>query len=67
MRHVDNQAGQICLWIEVDPEAPKVSQWFHIFGTGHTLQPDMEYLGSVLVGGFVWHIFAEEGSELTNG
>ena len=49
----------ICLWVLVDPEAPKVSRMFYVVGTGHPI-PKLYltlYLGTVFDGPYVWHVF----------
>lgn len=59
IKYVDNQNGQITFWAEVDQLANKHElRGFNVFGTGHTIDDDsMEYVGTVQLHGFVWHIY----------
>ena len=51
----------IQLWAAVDPARPKEDRLFAVVGTGNPApEPDdAEYVGSVIDGPFVWHVFAE--------
>jgi hypothetical protein len=66
-RHVDEQNGDICVWVEVDPEQPKVSRHFEVYGTGHPIKYDMgasrDYLGTVKLegGALVFHVYEYTG------
>lgn len=51
------QAGGPTVWALVDPSAEKVYRTVHIVGTGHEVPPHTVYVGSVIDGPFVWHIF----------
>lgn len=61
VRLVAVQGHALCLWAEVDPEAPLSSRTFRIYGTGHPiLTTDDEilfYVGSVVMDPFVWHVY----------
>lgn len=48
----------ICLWAIVDPDAEQEERTFEIIGTGNhvSLRP-REYIATVQLGLFVWHIF----------
>ena len=66
VRHVDEQNGQVMLWIEVDPAAELTRRTFQIIGTGHEeIEPGFVYLGTVPIGPFVWHVYetTARGSE----
>lgn len=61
--YVDNQGGPT-LWALVDTDNPSVERLICIVGTGHPIPgPEISgrfayaYVGSVLDGPFVWHIF----------
>jgi hypothetical protein len=57
--HVAAQFNIPCLWVEVDPTAPKVDRQFEIFGTGHPIpEADRDYLGSYFLdgGSLVFHV-----------
>lgn len=62
--HIGDQAGTICLWALVDPDAPRVSRWLRIAGTGHPIAGAVRHLGSVVTygGALVWHVFEEAAS-----
>lgn len=57
---VQMQAGQPCLWAQVDPQAEKGPRYIWIVGTGHEL-PDfvMRYIGTFQMhqGALVFHVF----------
>lgn len=45
--HVHEQGGDVCLWAEVDPAAPKVDRVVLVFGTGHPIRHEqIEYVGT---------------------
>jgi len=66
VRAVMMQRGVLCLWAEVDPLSTVVSHAFYIVGTGHQLPdvPYLYYLGSVIDGSLVWHVYQELRAEL---
>lgn len=46
------------IWVQVMPGEPLVEYNFASIGTGHGVVPDgYEYLDSITVHGFVWHVF----------
>lgn len=54
------QAGQLCIWCLVNPEAGEVNRAFKIHGTGHhNIMPYEKYVGSVVdeQTASVWHLF----------
>jgi len=53
--------GQLCLWALVDPELDLLPLEVVIVGTGHRsyLIEHLRFLGSVVQGSFVWHVFVE--------
>jgi len=61
--HVDEQFGEICVWIEVDPDEIKEERHFEVYGTGHLIKYDIgtdrNYLGSVKLenGALIFHIY----------
>jgi len=60
--HVDVQYEQITFWARVDSFAAQEQRRFIVAGTGHELPPiDLKHLGTVQVGGFVWHVFEVKG------
>lgn len=57
---IQDQGGKLCLWAEVDPEAPKEERRFFLFGTGHrVVGGPMRFLTTVQMAGgkLVWHIY----------
>ena len=66
--HVAEQIGELQMWVELNPSAPKINRFFRVFCTGHpiddiqdqlgfTLRP--KYVGTALMAGsaFVAHIY----------
>ena len=65
---VDEQMGNICIWVEVNPSHPhQERRIFEVFGTGHPIIEDMgtsrEYIGSVKMDGgqLVFHVYEYTG------
>lgn len=60
---LQTQNGKPYLWILVDPNKPKETEMFEIYGTGHEIHYDMgidrEYVGTWQEQGglLVWHLF----------
>jgi hypothetical protein len=54
---VANQNGALCLWLQVDPSRPTEKQTFRVHGTGHEIADREDYVGSAVIGSFVWHVF----------
>lgn len=61
---VKEQRNQICLWVQVDTDAPKSMRYFSVFGTGHDLKFDglalnQRYIGTVMFheGDLVFHVY----------
>lgn len=60
---LQTQNGQPCLWILVNPDNPKKTEVFEIYGTGHEIHYDMgidrEYVGTWQErdGLLIWHLF----------
>jgi hypothetical protein len=53
---VQMQRDQLCLWAKVDTDRPYVLRKFAVVGTGNRCEYD-EYVGSVQIGIFVFHVF----------
>lgn len=59
------QAGQLCLWAEVDSELQPWPRKVFVFGTGHKVDlssasADTAYVGTVqMMGGEVGHVYVE--------
>lgn len=56
--HVGLDPGnRICLWAFVDTDLVSETRIFTVVGTGHEVPDGLEYIGSVVQGPFVWHVF----------
>ena len=54
--------GKLCIWVELDDEFDielVERHKFHIIGSGHRIPDNGTYLGHVIAGHFVWHIYHE--------
>lgn len=60
LRHVGEQHGIPTLWIEIDPDAETRAVNIITVGTGHPVPQDGHFLGTVMLGAFVFHLFSEE-------
>ncbi len=48
----------LCLWAQVDTKATVFEEVeVHVVPTGGTIPENVEYFDTVMLGGFVWHIF----------
>ena len=56
---VQIQNDKPCLWALVDTEVPKITETILIFGTGHAVTGEGEYLGTYQLHGgiLVFHVF----------
>jgi len=59
--HCDVQGSQICLWAIVNPNVAEIEVQIRIVGTGIDFAGNVQHLGTVQIGGFVWHVFQERG------
>lgn len=62
------QHGQIVFWAIVDPDTPIERRKIHIYGTGVSLDEDVDFaerwhIGTVQMGSFVFHVFDEGAVE----
>jgi hypothetical protein len=60
--HVDAQREEICLWVQVNPQAFPTPRRFFITGTGHPFpEAGLTHLGTVLLyqDALVVHVFEE--------
>jgi len=55
----------VCLWAMTDTdEGRKVRRMFRVYGTGREIKEpleDLDYIGTVQTGPFVWHVFERKG------
>lgn len=61
---LDPASGGPAIWIELDPQAPRVERRFRIYPTGSEIEGDGGFpypihVGSLIDRSFVWHIFEE--------
>lgn len=56
-QHVAMQGTNIMLWALAGDGLPERDRTFLVFGTGHVIQGDLNYIGTVHDRSFVWHIF----------
>lgn len=61
------QGSDIIIWILVDPnQTEQESHTIEVYGTGNPIVNNMnfrEFLGTVITGHFVWHIFVKDSRE----
>ena len=64
IRHVGDQHGVLTLWAEVNPNLPNRTKVIIVRGTGQDFPPDKRdvFLGTVIMGVFVWHVFERRSS-----
>lgn len=55
--HVGNQENILSVWINVDPESPLECRVFWTVGTGQDIPKASRYVGTAMIGRFVWHVF----------
>jgi len=62
---VQVQNGKIQVWALVDTEQPPRLNIFKIIGTGGRIDETLGiFLGTIQLGGFVWHVFLESDVKL---
>lgn len=49
----------LCVWMLVDPTAPPEIRHFYSYGTGWDVDPGQQYLATVNVGQYMWHLFED--------
>lgn len=54
---IDPAGGMIAMWVEFEPRWPNEFRRFSVHGTGHPIPSDRQYVGSVIDGRFVWHVY----------
>jgi hypothetical protein len=61
--HFAEQAMILYAWVEFDPNAKPATLGYKIFGTGHPIEPPVDYAVEhrftclVQGGSFVWHLY----------
>lgn len=56
---VQLQNGEPTLWCEVDDDALRINRSIYVVGTGHQVPLRCAYIGTVQIGGYVWHYYLE--------
>lgn len=55
---IQPQNGQLCMWAEVDTDAPIGERVIWCYGTGHSIPGWLDaYIGTFHNGLFVWHFY----------
>lgn len=49
--------GRLVTWAEVDPDQPYERAQVEVVGTGFTVHAQWEYIDTVQVGSYVWHLY----------
>lgn len=59
---VQIQNGKICVWFLTEKDRPpNVPYQFEVIGTGNLIpHGNRNYIGTVLDGSFVWHVFVDK-------
>jgi len=54
----EDGTGALCIWYKFHTDAVNVSEprRFSIFGTGHAIPDEYEYVGTAVCDGYVWHL-----------
>jgi len=59
---VAEQNGKLCMWAIVGSNR-SAKMRIQVVGTGNPMPDVGDYIGTVVMGKFVWHVFAEEVAE----
>lgn len=60
IRHIGHQNQlEICIWAEVVNTQATSLRTFRVYGTGHEVAHGGDYLGTVIDGQFVWHLYEQ--------
>lgn len=57
---VQDQKSILTIWALCNPNNKKVKVSIEIWGTGNPMKTDHEYIGTVQISSYVWHIFYRE-------
>lgn len=60
--HVQEQDGQLMLWVLAEQNAPLMARIFHVYLTGDEVPDDLTFVGTATFSGgaLVYHVFEEE-------
>jgi len=51
------QGGMPTLWAICDPSRKNYNRVLSCYGTGHKVRYTQNYIGTIQINGFVWHLF----------
>lgn len=56
---IQEQAGDICMWVKLDTDKPERARSIVICGTGNPVDHlcDMHHISTLQMGNMVWHFF----------
>lgn len=62
VRHAAMNQGRFTIWVQLDPNAPKVDRVFHVYGTGWNIVDGDLFVQTFIQEDehgydFVWHVF----------
>lgn len=59
--HCDFQNEQLCIWIEFgySEDNRRKDRYFRVFGTGHLIPDNCQWVATVQQPPFVWHVYEE--------
>lgn len=57
VRYVGTQDREVMVWIELDDSHDTAPVDFLIIGTGEAVPPEGIYIGTTIVGYYVWHVY----------
>ena len=49
---------ELCVWVEIDTDAPGRTHRIVMHGTGHAVQAGCNHIGSVVHPPYVWHFYS---------
>jgi len=55
--HAGMQGTKLCIWSIVEPSQETVLRQLVVVGTGREVRNDAIYIGTVMDGPYVWHVF----------
>lgn len=60
---VDEQQGQITIWVLSDPSRIDEDRHYIVRGTGMAIDSGWDYIGTAQVDPFIWHLFEMSRNE----
>lgn len=56
--HFGRQDGDLFIWVELNPDAPKAVFMFRVMGAGLPIKDNWHHRGTCSDDGFVWHLYS---------